>query len=305
MDTEKEMECGARRWVFNSTSWKPLASEFSFCLSLLPQSQQCDVTRFVKFEDQKRALISRLMQHMLVHVLVNMPYSDVTIFRTKEGKPYVANPLRNDAFPNLNFSVSHHGDYVGMASEPLCLVGLDIMVQDPQVKETPQDYIKNFLSCFTELEWENINSAGPDSAPLVDQFNRYWCMKEAYIKAVGVGLGFELQRAEFYYRDGNIWGDVAYLRLDGFERNDWCFYLHRLGNDHWACVAKGPPAAAVESFRKTLHMVNLNTATIMSSLGVQDSPFIELLIDDLIPDLKKEGLKILKGNSQDMYACIG
>lgn len=26
-------------------------------------------------------------------------------------------------FPNFNFNVSHHGDYVAIASEPVCLVG--------------------------------------------------------------------------------------------------------------------------------------------------------------------------------------
>jgi 4'-phosphopantetheinyl transferase len=40
-------------------------------------------------------------------------------------------------FPNFNFNVSHHGDYVAIASEPLCLVGIDIVSFDiPQGGET-------------------------------------------------------------------------------------------------------------------------------------------------------------------------
>lgn len=295
MRCKMDIENGAQRWFFDSTAWKPSATEFSFCLSLLPHLQQHEVTKFIKFEDQKRALISRLMQHMLIHILLNIPYLDVVIFRTKEGKPYMANSFKNIPFPNLNFNVSHHGDYVALASEPLCLVGLDIMVADAEEQETPEEYINNFRSCFTPLEWRNIHSVGPEPGPLVDQFNRHWCMKESYIKAVGVGLGFELQRAEFFFQDGNVWSDIAYLRLDGVEKIDWCFHLCRLGINHWVCVARGPPAAAVESFKETLHIVDMNAATIASSLRMNNKPFSQLTIEDLIPCFILDNFLKIKG----------
>ncbi|KAI5061223.1 hypothetical protein GOP47_0023728 [Adiantum capillus-veneris] len=158
----------------------------------------------------------------------------------------------NESCPNLNFNVSHHGHYVALASETLCLVGLDVMVADADEHETPEEYIKNFRSCFTSLEWNNIISVGPDPNSLLDQFHRYWCLKESYIKAIGIGLGFDLQRAEFFFSDGNVWSDTACLRLGGIERTDWCFHLSHLNNGHWICVAKGPPADAVESFKQTL-----------------------------------------------------
>ncbi|MCO5550975.1 hypothetical protein L7F22_006195 [Adiantum nelumboides] len=237
---------------------------------------------FVKLEDQKRSLISRLMQHLLVHMLFKIPYKDVAILRTKEGKPYVEPCYLNESSPNLNFNVSHHGDYVALASETLCIVGLDIMVADTDEHEAPEDYIKNFQSCFTVLEWNNIKSVGPDPISLLDQFHRYWCMKESYIKAIGIGLGFDLQRAEFFFSDGNVWNDAACLRLDGIERTDWCFHLSHLDEHHWVCVAKGPPADAVESFKKSLHVLDVEGATFASALRGVNS-FTQLTIEDLIP----------------------
>lgn len=40
-------------------------------------------------QDQKRALISRLLQLFAVHSLLQIPYEEIVIPRTKEGKPYL------------------------------------------------------------------------------------------------------------------------------------------------------------------------------------------------------------------------
>ena len=58
-------------------------------------------------------------------------------------------------------------------------------------------------------------------------------MKESYVKAIGIGVGFDLQRAEFFYKCGNVWSEFAYLRLDGIHRPDWNFYLSQLEKNHW------------------------------------------------------------------------
>ncbi len=77
-------------------------------------------------------------------------------------------------FPNFNFNVSHHGDYVAIASEPLCLVGLDIVSYVIPPKETVLEFIQNFSSYFSSLEWDNIINAGSCDGILVE-FYRYNC----------------------------------------------------------------------------------------------------------------------------------
>jgi phosphopantetheinyl transferase len=62
---------------------------------------------------------------------------------------------------------------------------------------------------------------------------RLWCLKESYIKAVGIGLGFELTRAEFSYPEGYIWSNSANVRIDGLQRSNWKFSVRKLGDDHW------------------------------------------------------------------------
>lgn len=75
-------------------------------------------------------------------------------------------------FPNFNFNVSHHGDYVAIASEPLCLVGIDIVSFDMPQGETVAEFIQFFSSYFSTLEWENIVNAGTSNDVLIE-FYRY------------------------------------------------------------------------------------------------------------------------------------
>lgn len=65
--------------------------------------------------------------------------------------------------------------------------------------------------------------------------HRHWCMKEAYIKALGIGLGFDLHRAEFHYHEDLIWGDLAHVYIDGVYAAEWQFFLHKLDAEHWVC----------------------------------------------------------------------
>ena len=54
------------RWIVNSTTWRPGDDEFAFVLTILPTHEREEVTRFHRFEDRKRALLSRLMQRAAI-----------------------------------------------------------------------------------------------------------------------------------------------------------------------------------------------------------------------------------------------
>lgn len=62
--------------------------------------QDC-IYRYVKLEDRKRALVSRLLQYALVHQVLGIPYNEIVIRSTVEGKPYVV----SSHFTDLKFSM--------------------------------------------------------------------------------------------------------------------------------------------------------------------------------------------------------
>ncbi|CAM6017330.1 unnamed protein product [Sphagnum balticum] len=274
------MDKGVQRWAVNVFLWTPSPHQFRSCLSLLPPCERSSVLRFVNFEDQKRALLSRLLQRKLVQFVLGLNYDCIVIERTPEGKPYLNKNL--NLLSNFNFNVSHHGDYVVIVSEPMCLVGVDVMAHDTRSKDPPHKFFEVFSACFTPCEWETILSAGPEEDMLFHQFYRFWCMKEAYIKAVGIGLGFELQRAEFHYQDGNIWSNVAHVRIDAVHKAKWQFFLHSLDDKHWVCVAKGPPADAIGSLIETPSGKPIDGDTCDAALTLQNKSFILLTVEQIL-----------------------
>lgn len=76
-------------------------------------------------------------------------------------------------YPNFNFNVSHHGHYVAIASEPLCLVGIDIVSYAVPCGETVAEFIQCFSSYFSSLEWDNIVNAGTCDDDVLIEFYRY------------------------------------------------------------------------------------------------------------------------------------
>lgn len=69
-------------------------------------------------EDQKRALVSRLLQRQSVSAAMGLAWEKVQIKRTKGRKPFVMNKaMDRSQAPNFNFNVSH--EVCEIASPPL------------------------------------------------------------------------------------------------------------------------------------------------------------------------------------------
>eukprot|EP00252_Welwitschia_mirabilis_P022938 TRINITY_DN6360_c0_g1_i1.p1 TRINITY_DN6360_c0_g1~~TRINITY_DN6360_c0_g1_i1.p1 ORF type:complete len:316 (-),score=51.02 TRINITY_DN6360_c0_g1_i1:215-1162(-) len=300
------MDKGVQRWAVNISNWNPSPEEFSSFLSLLPLHEHGAITRFLQFKDKKRALVSRLLQYLLVDVVLGIPFNDIFIRRTKEGKPYLVNQVAHDCFPNFNFNSSHHGDYVAVASEPLCLVGIDIMSYEPSRDSDIFFFLQNFWSCFTTFEWINILNSGPSDSDILNQFYRYWCLKEAYIKAVGVGFGYKLDRLEFYFPENQNWSDVAYLRIDGIHQEAWKFSLCQLDAHHWVCIAKGPPYSATFNYHQTLWKTDFCKRDYEKELELPNKPFVFLEAAEIMKAIRNgndyTGI-ITLDNSGSLLAC--
>ncbi|XP_074312400.1 uncharacterized protein LOC141647926 isoform X2 [Silene latifolia] len=80
------------RWIVDISVWKASALDFSRAISILPSHEHSSITRYVKVEDRKRALVSRLLQYALVHQVLGIPFDEIIIRRTVQGKPYVIIP---------------------------------------------------------------------------------------------------------------------------------------------------------------------------------------------------------------------
>jgi len=113
--------------------------------------------------------------------------------------------------------------------------------------EPVRDFFTSMRSCFTPSEWKVIDAPLDDSSKL-KYFFIHWTLKESYIKAVGIGLGFELHRAQF-----NLSEDLksATIEIDGILQKDWRFEIHEMP-DQVISVAYGPVSHTTPNFRSYL-----------------------------------------------------
>ncbi|CEG49523.1 l-aminoadipate-semialdehyde dehydrogenase-phosphopantetheinyl [Plasmopara halstedii] len=234
-----------RQCYVNVANWDTSSTEWHQLLLQLPDHDQKQVMRYVFEKDQKLALGSRLLQRKLIQEVSGLNYDAIKIARTPENKPYW-NRDRNSLAPLLwNYNVSHHGTIVAIASDSRALVGVDVvrLTDRPNQTTSIHDFIRAFKSHFNPREWKYIRGSSIEEED--DQYKRFyrlWSLKEAYIKAVGVGLGFSLLRAEFNQvklgRD-----DQWNIILDGQQSNDWHFTSTQVDDVHLISVAYGPFSA--------------------------------------------------------------
>ena len=193
--------------------------------------------------DAKAALAGRLMIRKLVAEKLNIPWDHIRLQRTSKGKPILAKDTLNP-YPNFNFNISHQGDYTVLAAEPELQVGIDIMKTSFPGRGSIPEFFHIMKRKFTKKEWETIRSFNDEWTQL-DMFYRHWALKESFIKAIGVGLGFEMQRLEFDVSPlnmdiGQVYKETC-LILDGEEEKEWAFEESKIDEHHFVAVAVRKP----------------------------------------------------------------
>lgn len=247
----------------------------------------------------------RLLQRAACHEAYGLAHSAALIKRTKGGKPYIAErPTALPDAPNWNFNVSHEGEYVVLATEPLMLCGVDVAAP-AQVRSrgsngrqrTLEEHFATLNDYFTPREWQLIRSCGPSEPEMEACFRQLWSLKEAFTKARGDGIAFEFCRIEFSMLCGAQGGTVqagsgvtlherASVAVDGQPQSGWRFDIQPLRAGHWVSVARGPPLDAIDSwggFRATFAEPNPAPARVEEHMQRAEPRFEPRRVADLIP----------------------
>ncbi|XP_040439759.1 L-aminoadipate-semialdehyde dehydrogenase-phosphopantetheinyl transferase isoform X2 [Falco naumanni] len=216
---------GSVRWAFPCGAWRPCRQEWLLAARLVQPEEKDRIGQFVFARDAKAALAGRLLIRKLIAEKLCIPWNEIHLQRTSKGKPFLANN-EFSIYSNYNFNVSHQGDYAVLAAEPELQVGIDIMKTNLPGSSSIPNFFRVMKRQFTETEWGVIKSMSNEWMQL-DMFHRHWALKESFLKAIGVGVGFNLQRIEFNVSPlqleiGKVYKETKML-LDGDKEEEWTF----------------------------------------------------------------------------------
>lgn len=225
------------RWAVNVAKWRPGGVEWAKALSLIQEKERERICRFTFKRDAKASLVGQLMLHKLIRETLKIPNEKIQLERTDKGKPYLPKlPLP------FYFNVSHQGAYTVVAASSSQLVGVDVMRIDEERFEEQvklEDFFHTMRRQFTFREWGHIRQGNRKDQLL--NFYRHWCLKESYVKAVGVGIGMNLLSLDFNVSQPlNGIVTSTQLHINGKLEDSWTFEEQLLDDQHCVCVALNP-----------------------------------------------------------------
>ncbi len=217
----------------------PNATRESQALEFLNDWERERWTRYHPGPPRRRFALSRAALRAVLCEALNCDNDELEFGWVERGKPraYVDGVLAP-----LHFNVSHSGDNGMLATSPDHQVGIDI-------EEINQRFRLDAIieSTFSPNEQAAVSTA--DKGCAARAFFEIWTLKEAIIKATGMGLSANLQGIETpaAMREGAATGQI---QLPEFP--DVCWQLHRFNASDFVgalAVEAVPPSQVKDAFK--------------------------------------------------------
>jgi 4'-phosphopantetheinyl transferase len=159
-------------WRVQVSSWSTRLSELA---SLLSEDERQRVSRFVFARERERFTVARGSLRSRLARYIGRPPSRLRFAYSAYGKPQI---------DGMQFNVAHAGDEVLLAFSRRRVVGVDVECIGPDV-----DVQALAPMCFGARERALLSRGDVDARAM---FFRLWTRKEAWLKAIGLGLSWPL-----------------------------------------------------------------------------------------------------------------
>ena len=169
--------------------------------TLLSSEELRRASRFVRVRDRRRFVACRSTLRRLLAARLKLPPKAVALTSGTFGKPDLAPHQRRSG---LRFNVSHCADTAVFGFSWGREIGID--VEAVRVLPDADSIARRF---FSEKESNTYFGLDPGDRPL--GFFNCWTRKEAFVKALGEGLGFRLDRFDVSLAPG---APARLLRVD-------------------------------------------------------------------------------------------
>jgi len=195
--------------------------------------QYRDLLSVVELERQQRYALEKLRHRdLLSRALVRTSlsrYQEVNAkgwsFTAGEyGKPSISSPVSS-----LRFNLTHAEDYIVLAVSRHHDIGIDI-----EYMQRKASHLKIAEAYFSNIERADL-SVLPEKAQRA-RFYDYWTLKEAYLKACGLGVMAGLDHFGFQLNQDDS-ATIQFYDDESGNPADWFFWRTVLENDYRLSLA--------------------------------------------------------------------
>jgi 4'-phosphopantetheinyl transferase len=184
---------------------------------LLNAEEREQEARFYFEKDRRRYLITRALVRTVLSRYISIPPQEWLFSTNAYGRPDIANAEVRNAC--LSFNISHTHSLIVLGVTKGRALGVD--VENLCAREASLDIADRY---FAPQEVAVLTAAPRHQQQF--RFFEYWTLKEAYIKARGMGLSLPLEKFSFDYPDDHaVKIAIAPELTDDPAR--WCFWQFR------------------------------------------------------------------------------
>jgi len=181
--------------------------------------------RFHFSADRHRHLISHALVRETLSRYVDLPAADWHFSQGDHGRPEIANP----DVPAIRFNLTHTAGLV------CCIVTLEDDCGIDAEKVTTRHATHQIAQrMFSEAEHRELQQL--EGLDHLKYFFTHWTLREAYVKARGIGISFPTSKVNFTVGEDNSVAVSFHPDIDD-RYDNWHFRLLKPSEEHIAAVA--------------------------------------------------------------------
>lgn len=146
-----------------------------FSRDLLSEQEQAHLAVYHFREAAERYVVTRSLVRAVLGERLSISPRSIQVSRTDTGKPVITE--------GVQFNVSHSGDLILMALSDERAVGVD--VERKREVQRVEALLQRWLSPDEQAAHASLHESGASAS---EAFLRLWSLKEARLKALGVGI---------------------------------------------------------------------------------------------------------------------
>ena len=199
-----------------------MLSSSSKLYELLDSDEKAKADRFHFTEDSNKFIISHAVTRLILSGYAHEPSAELRFAVNEFGKPALLDS-------QLHFNLSHSGNFALIAVTPITSVGVDI--EKVVAARAKLDLATRFFSNTEVIHLKTL-----EEEHFVQGFFNAWTRKEAYIKALGVGLSIPLDSFSVSVKPGE---ETKLLQDKNEERTpeEWTLVDLHINENHAGALA--------------------------------------------------------------------